>query len=268
MADFPNSVKNFLVLQNGVDKIVAAHPNDRGGEITAIETLIGGLGSAQSNTQSLKNLLLNINKNVHIEFDTVAQSTLKAGEIAIPDASGNVRWRRNTSDLTVTWADIDTGVEANDTYYIYAVADAAGTGFTALISLDDTTPSGAVFFRRIGSFVNSGGDIQKDQIDNDDKDTIQILDFGTSASAFTTKNQKTLKICYGFIAAVPSAGSQAITNLPFTSSTSYQVTTTPAEDKSAIDNTEQVVKNSGAQFTIFNPDGSGTIDIMWIAIGF
>ena len=168
MADYPNSVKNFLTLNDGVDRIVAAHPNDRGGEITAIETLLGALGSIQSNSESLKNLLIDFNKSVHVEYLTAATLTLKAGEIAIPDASGNVRWRRNTSDLTVTWANIDIGAEANDTYYVYAVADTAGTGFTAKVSLSASLPYEGVFYRKIGSFINSAGDISENSVANED----------------------------------------------------------------------------------------------------
>lgn len=40
-ASYPNAIKNFLVLEDGVDKVIAAHPNDRAAEITAIETEIG-----------------------------------------------------------------------------------------------------------------------------------------------------------------------------------------------------------------------------------
>lgn len=40
-ASYPAAIKNFLVLEDGVDKVIAAHPNDRGAEITAIETELG-----------------------------------------------------------------------------------------------------------------------------------------------------------------------------------------------------------------------------------
>lgn len=169
MADFPSSVKNFLSLQDGVDKVIAAHPNDRGGEITAIETLIGALGSTQVNTESFKNLLIDYIKSVKLEYLSIATLTLKAGEVSISDASGNLRLRRNTSDLTLTWANIDTGVEANATYYVYVAADAGGTGFVGVISLSSTTPTGFTFYRRIGSFVNAAGDVTITSITNDDE---------------------------------------------------------------------------------------------------
>lgn len=40
-ASYPGAIKNFLVLEDGVDKVIAAHPNDRAAEITAIETELG-----------------------------------------------------------------------------------------------------------------------------------------------------------------------------------------------------------------------------------
>jgi len=41
MADYPGAIKNFLQLEDGVDTVVAQHPNERGDEITAIETELG-----------------------------------------------------------------------------------------------------------------------------------------------------------------------------------------------------------------------------------
>lgn len=161
MADFPTSTKVFLTLQDGVDLVVAQHPNERGDEITAIETLIGALGSAQAYSDSLKNLLRNFVRGCAVEYKGAADLYVRSGEIAIPDASGNVRLRRNTADLTVDWTDIDTGAEANSTvYYVYAVADASGTNFTALISTSASAPTGATYYHLIGVFYNnSSGNI-------------------------------------------------------------------------------------------------------------
>lgn len=167
MADYPASVKNFLELQDGIDSIIAQHPNERGDEITAIQTLIGALGSSQSYNESLKNLLKNYLAGCKVISDTVSQIIVEAGEIAIPDASGNIRWRRNTSDTTVTWADIDTGSEASSTrYYVYAVADSSGTEFTILISTSASAPSGATYYRKIGSFYNNSSSNIEDVLDD------------------------------------------------------------------------------------------------------
>lgn len=163
-ADYPSSIRNFLVLYDGVDKVIANHPNYRGDEITALQTLVGAFGTGQANLTDLRNLLLNYIDDCKLTYTSVASVTVAAGKIVITDASGNCRWRKNTSPVVVTWADIDTGAEANDTYYIYAVADNVGTTFTIMISLNSTTPTGATFYRKIGSFVNSAGDIERDSV--------------------------------------------------------------------------------------------------------
>lgn len=163
MADYPSSVKNFSTLYDGTNKVIAAHPNDRGDEITALETLIGAFGTGQGNLVSLKTLLIDWIMGCHVEYKTAADLYVRKGEIAITDASNNIRWRRNTSDLTVDWNNIDTGSEAaSTTYYVYACADNAGTTFTVKISINSTTPSGMTFYRKIGSFVNdAGSDIER-----------------------------------------------------------------------------------------------------------
>lgn len=40
MADFPSSVKTFPTLVDGADSVLAAHQNERGDEITAVESLL------------------------------------------------------------------------------------------------------------------------------------------------------------------------------------------------------------------------------------
>ena len=162
-ASYPEAVKNFSTITDGVDDVVAAHPNDRAAEITALETFLGATGSSQAYSESLLNLLKNYREGCSVEYKTAADLYVRAGEIMIYDASGNCRLRRNTSDLTVDWDDIDAGAEANSTtYYVYAVADAAGTTFTVLISTNGTTPTGATYYRLIGTFYNDGsGDIQE-----------------------------------------------------------------------------------------------------------
>lgn len=157
MADFPSSVKNFLTLQDGVDTVVAAHPNDRGNEITAIETLVGALGSSQAYSDSMKNLLSQFRRGCNLAYKTASDIYVRAGELTIKDSSNNVRYRRNPSDTTVNWANIDTGGEASGTtYYVYAVADASGTTFSVVISTNSSAPTGYTFYVRLGYFYNDG----------------------------------------------------------------------------------------------------------------
>lgn len=94
-----------------------------------------------------------------------------------------------------------------------------------------------------------------------------ILDYGSSASASTARTQNNLKIAYGYVT-VNQSSSQAITNLPFTSSTSYIVIVTGNTTSTDFDTGPGVVRNSGAQFTLYNTDGNaGNIVLSWFAIG-
>jgi hypothetical protein len=96
-----------------------------------------------------------------------------------------------------------------------------------------------------------------------------IYDYGTSASSYTSRAENTIKVCYGQVG-VAQSGNQAITNLPFSSATSYAVAISETEvtPSTSLDVNIQVQHNSASQFTIYNFDGdSGTITVKWIAIG-
>lgn len=172
MADYPSSVKNFIALYDGTDKVIAAHPNDRGDEITAVQTLIGAFGAGQGSIVSLKTLLIDFLRRCFVEYKSADDIYIRKGEIAIPDATGNVRWRRNISDLTIDWGDIDAGGEAASTnYYLYACADNAGTTFTGKVSANSSAPSGMTFYRKVGGFYNdAASDIEENSV-------VRSLDF-------------------------------------------------------------------------------------------
>lgn len=111
----------------------------------------------------LDRMLSTYNEGVRLEYLTAATLTLKAGAIMCSNTAGAIRrMRLNTSDITLTWANIDEGAEANDTYYAYAVADADATTFTGVISLDSTSPTGVSYYAKIATFENSSGDILND----------------------------------------------------------------------------------------------------------
>jgi len=163
-ASFPNAKKTFSQVVNGVTKLVAALFNVAYNEIEAEQVFCGPTGGgAQSYSESLTNLLYNYRQGCAVEYKGAADLYVRSGEIMVTDASGNRRLRRNTSDTTVTWANIDTGAEANSTtYYVYAVADANATTSTFMISASATTPTGATFFKLIGTFYNdASGNIQE-----------------------------------------------------------------------------------------------------------
>ena len=135
-----------------------------------------------ANNNALDRLVSNYREGAKLKYNSVATVDITAGEVTCSNTAGTLRrFRSNTSTLNVTWADIDAGAESNATYYIFALADADATTFTASISLSSTTPTGATYYARLGSFVNSGGDIQDVTNDND---TV-LLGSGTVANGGT-----------------------------------------------------------------------------------
>jgi len=94
-------------------------------------------------------------------------------------------------------------------------------------------------------------------------DTLE--DYATSASTGTARALGALIIHYGAVS-ITTGASQAITNLNFTNNTSYTVLTSPGIAGSSDTGTANIVKDSGAQFTITNSDGA-TVIVNWLAIG-
>lgn len=89
-------------------------------------------------------------------------------------------------------------------------------------------------------------------------------DYGISASSSTTIALGNLRFCYGKVDVAGSGGTQAITNLPFSDSSSYIVTVNTVLGSAAQD--PGITYNSGSQFTITNNE-SALRTISWIAIG-
>lgn len=109
-----------------------------------------------TNNNATDRLLYNYRQGCKITYSSASSIIVESGELALPNAAGTVvKWRRNPTNTTVTWADIDTGSEAaSTTYYLYGLADADATTFTVKISASSTAPSGGTNYRKLGSFYN------------------------------------------------------------------------------------------------------------------
>jgi len=124
-----------------------------------------------ANNEAIDRLLTNYRQGVRINYSSSSALSLSAGEVVCSNSDGSVRrFRKNTSATTVDWDDIDTSSEeASETYYVYAVADTDATTFTFKISKSATSPTGATYFKKLGSFYNnSDSDITR--IDNDSEE--------------------------------------------------------------------------------------------------
>ena len=236
----------------------------------------------QINNEAQDRMLSNYRDGVEVSFASTSTITVSAGEIACPNAAGSViRYRKNTAATTVDitsntyW---DTGAEDEDpstTYYLYALADTDATTFTVILSTNASTPTGT-YYKRIGSFYNdASSNIDRTKVYNQPYRPMPtdssgagiitaIYDYNTSASSFTAKFSS-MKVAYG-TQTISNTSNQAITNLPFSSSSSYVVSLTEGETTTVANELLKYVRNSGGQFTIYNAANS-TLDIGWIAIG-
>ena len=186
--------------------------------------------------------------------------------------------RQNTANTTVTWADIDTGAEAaSTTYYVYAVADADATTATFMVSANSSTPTGATYYKKIGSFYNdSSSNIDRTKVytipygnltgDSEGKGLVtDVRDYGTSASSYTAKTGGDLKLAYGRLT-VAGSSCTSLSNLPFTSSATYSIgvaiTTGPLPNQDCY-----ASPSSGSAASICNAHNDSRT-IMWTAIGY
>lgn len=93
-----------------------------------------------------------------------------------------------------------------------------------------------------------------------------VLDYGSSASSSTERGiaGSTLKICFGSVAL--SSGTIAITNLPFTNSTSYTIVGILDTDAGTQSQAITVKRDSASQST-FTDSQSTSKTVHWVAIG-
>jgi hypothetical protein len=121
------------------------------------------------NNSAIDRLLSNYRRGCEIVYASASTLTVNLGECVLSNSDGSVRrFRKNTTNTTVAWTDIDAGAEGvSTTYYLYAVADTDAETFTVKISASSSAPTGCTYYRRLGSFYNdASGNVTL--INNDD----------------------------------------------------------------------------------------------------
>lgn len=253
---------------------------------TGANTLLGTSNASDIDTNTynnmvkpLDNLLANYHQSMSLHYDSASQITASLGSVTVSNSDGSIRLMLyNSTNTTVTWADIDTGAEASGTtYYVYAIAaSASATAATFKISANSTSPSGITYWKKIGSFYNDGSsNIDRSQIFSEPYGTATndasgakmvtaIYDYASSSSSFTNKTGA-LKIAYGSVS-VGASSSASITNLPFSSSSSYSCTASQGSGAAQVENVG-CVPSSGSALTINNNWPSGSTTVYWMAVG-
>ena len=171
-SNYPNAIDNKTPLQDGVDYIEADNVNNAYTPLSAIQTFIGAAGKPQSGAIDILEYLRYFGdplNEARVEWVNAGSVKIKAGIVWCTNAAGSIRVpRKLTSDVTLTLADLDTGVEAASTkYYVLAVADGNNTSVTGKLSLSNTAPTGITTFAVLCSLVNNASsDIDKFSIRN------------------------------------------------------------------------------------------------------
>lgn len=215
-----------------------------------------------------------------IEYSSATTVTVSVGSVVCTNSGGTLNEiRRNTSSTNVTFSDIDTGAEsASTTYYVYATCDADATTAAFKLSASSTSPSGITSYRKIGSiYNNASSDIDQNKIYNEpyafvltDSNGIDlakiraVYDYGTSASTSTRREPSSYYVAHGVVTL--SSGAATISNLPFSSATSYAVEITRT-NSGAVSQTVYIGSQGASSFTI-GDTLAGSAQVSWFAFGY
>lgn len=260
---------------------------------TGANTLLGTSNASDidTNTQNnivfpLDSLLANYHQSLGVYYASASALTVGTGSVTVSNSDGSIRLMLyNSGTTSVDFTNIDTGSEASSTtYYVYAIAaSASATAATFKISASSTAPSGVTYYKKIATFINDGSSninpasITSEPYGNSVNDSngspmVQaILDYGTSSSSFTNKTGA-LKVVFGNTGTLSGCGgSFSITNLPFSSSSSYMITTAEVGGSGGVNTSSIVSQSSGSAASITNgcvPAGSQvSASFNWVAIG-
>lgn len=258
---------------------------------TGVNTLLGSSNASDIDSNSYNNivkplddLLSNYHQSLGIYYSSASALTVSPGSVMVSNSDGSIRLTLyNSTSTSIDFTNIDTGAEASGTtYYVYAIAaSASATSATFKISANSTSPSGATYWKKIGTFVNnSSSDINAASIttesygnsvnDLNGAPMVQaIYDYGTSSSSFTNKTGS-LKVVFGNTGSLSGCGGAfSITNLPFSSSSSYMIIA--SQSGSATGGTGLVSQSSGSAATITNAcDVTGSNpskSFNWVGVG-
>lgn len=184
----------------------------------------------QDMTEPLDRLLTGYRTVTLLHNSGSTLQTSATGAVVCANSAGTIkRFRYNSTSVSITFSDLDTGAEAsNTTYYVYAVCDATADTFTAKISANSTTPSGVTYFKRLGSFLNDGSS-NITVLTNDDERFIMATGTVTNGGTISLPSGWAQDECnwtVGLGSAPDVSGSGAINQFNVTVSTSRVVTCT------------------------------------------
>ncbi len=224
-------------------------------------------------------LVSNYRRGESLIYKNSTTLTVTTGEVS--NSGGSLRlFLKDTGNTDITTANLDTGASfsAGTQYYVYAgTSSSTASSSTYYISLSSSAPTGPTYYASIGSFITDGsGNIVSQKVystnygpvnsDSNGQPGVQaVFNYSTSSSSYTLKTGGLL-VAYGSVS-VGASSSATITNLPFTSSTTYSCSASQAGGTVANEGPGCTV-GSGSSLTIYNNWPSGSLTINWIATGY
>lgn len=205
--------------------------------------------SFQAQTATPSPVVVNSVTQLGILFGSAGnlQFVNSAGTVTTVVASAGGLYIANANySNTGTYGDVLIGSAASG--LVQVLKGGTSAQYSVLVSNSNTADAS---FLAANSFANQLG--------------VDVGDYGTSASTNTAKNFGSLKIRYGQIT-ISGSSSQALSNLPFTSASSYRLIVCPYDASGAYNEGPSVTQQSGSGATIYN-NHSDSRTFNWIAIG-
>lgn len=187
------------------------------------------------------------------------------------DYNGNIQDTNIASNAAISdskLAQITTAGKVSGASFTSLTSIPSGAGLIPVANIDTGTTVNKIVILSAGTTAKlpAVDGSQLTGIANGIANAISILDYGTSASSSTQRgvSGSSLKIAYG--ATALSSGSITVSNLLFSSSTTYTVVvslgTAPGTQSQGI----TVERNSGSGFTVTDSQGTNKI-VQWFSIG-
>lgn len=238
-------------------------------------------GQVMAQWSILDTLISNYRRGEKVIFKNSTTLTVASGELVVSNSGGTLRlFLQDAGNTDITTANLDSGssFSASTQYYVYsATSSTTASSSTYYISLSSSAPTGPTYYAQLGSFITDGsgnivsakvystsyGPINADVIGQPSVQS--IYNYATSSSSSTVKTAGLL-MAYGQTGSIAGSSSLTITNLPFTSSSSYSVTTGQYTAFNCA-----ISGKTATQFTITNTHGdnaSGNGNCDWMAVGY
>ena len=265
------------------------------GNFTAIAQVVnGGIDNTNANTTSGYRLYQTVSTlpsagnqgavyflttDNTLNFDT-GSSFIKTIAISGTPSTGYIPYYNSGWTSLVPGAQylplVSNGVSALPTYQTLP-SNGGGTGANLSASAQGAVPYFSATGVMSGLAVGTSGQVLQTQGASANpiwgNSLSSVLDYGTSASSSTSRQGTALKVAFGHDISVAGGGSTALSNLPFTSSSSYTIIcsanssfgTPPAGTDQSAGNIV-CTPGSGSAATIYNTDDQ-TKTVAWFAVG-